>query len=599
MAKRRKSDTLNEEDKKPLNKENFKKLTGVFQFIKPYKGYFIAGLFFLLISSTTLLGFPYVMGKLVDVAQGKASGIFTEIDTVAFILIGILAVQSFFSFFRVYLFAQVSERAMADMRAKLYNKLMSLPMTFYDKSRVGELVSRITSDVSLLQDTFSVTLAEFIRQVATLIIGAAIIFYFTPQLALFMIATFPVLVIAAMIFGRFIRKLSKKTQSELASANIIVEETLQSINIVKAFTSELVEVMRYRKSLDKVVKVALKSATYRGAFISFIIFAMFGGIVAVLWYGATLVQEGSMSVGDLLSFVLYTTFIGGSIAGLGDLYGQIQKAIGASERVMEILQEEEELKIEAKEKLALEGEIELKNVSFSYPTRKDVKVLNGLNMSVKAGEKVALVGHSGAGKSTIIQLLMRFYPLTSGMISVDEQNINSLPITGYRQNIGIVPQEIILFGGSIRENIAYGKPDASDNEVIEAAEKANAWLFIKDFPEGLDTLVGERGVKLSGGQRQRIAIARAILKDPKILILDEATSSLDAESEYLVQQALDQLMQNRTTIIIAHRLATIRKVDKIFVLNEGQISEQGSHQELLASENGTYSNLVRLQLQDS
>jgi ABC-type multidrug transport system fused ATPase/permease subunit len=401
-----------------------------------------------------------------------------------------------------------------------------------------------------------------------------------------------------MVFGRFIRKLSKKTQSELASANVIVEETLQSINIVKAFTSELTEVLRYRKSLDKVVKVALKSATYRGAFISFIIFAMFGGIVAVLWYGASLVQEGSMSVGDLLSFVLYTTFIGGSIAGLGDLYGQIQKAIGASERVMEILQEEEEFKIEAKEKIHLQGAIQFENVKFSYPTRKDVQVLKNLNLSVGAGEKIALVGHSGAGKSTIIQLLMRFYPLGSGQIKVDDQNIESLSITGYRQNIGIVPQEIILFGGSIRENIAYGKPNASDEEIIAAAEKANAWLFIKDFPEGLDTLVGERGVKLSGGQRQRIAIARAILKDPKILILDEATSSLDAESENLVQQALDELMKNRTTIIIAHRLATIRKVDKIFVLKEGQISEQGSHQELLESENGTYSNLVKLQLQD-
>ncbi|WMN12364.1 ABC transporter transmembrane domain-containing protein [Marivirga salinae] len=598
MAKRRKSEPLNEEEKKPLNKENFKKLTGVFQFIKPYKGYFIAGLFFLLISSTTLLALPYVMGKIVDVAQGRTSGVFTGINRVALILIGILAVQSFFSFFRVYLFAQVSERAMADVRAKLYTKLMSLPMTFYDKSRVGELVSRITSDVSLLQDTFSITLAEFIRQVSTLIIGAGIIFYFTPKLAAFMIATFPVLVIAAMVFGKFIRKLSKKTQSELASANIIVEETLQSINIVKAFTSELLEVMRYRKSLDKVVKVALKSATFRGAFISFIIFAMFGGIVAVLWYGATLVQEGTMTVGDLLSFVLYTTFIGASIAGLGDLYGQIQKAIGASERVMEILQEEEEFKIEEKEKIHLQGAIQFEDVKFSYPTRKDVQVLKGLNLTVGAGEKVALVGHSGAGKSTIIQLLMRFYPLASGQIKVDDQNIESLSITGYRQNIGIVPQEIILFGGSIRENIAYGKPNASDEEIIAAAEKANAWLFIKDFPEGLDTLVGERGVKLSGGQRQRIAIARAILKDPKILILDEATSSLDAESENLVQQALDELMKDRTTIIIAHRLATIRKVDKIFVLKEGQISEQGSHQELLESENGTYSNLVKLQLQD-
>ncbi len=600
MAKSRRGSALNEEEKRPLNKENIKKLTGIFSFIKPYKGYFIVGLFFLLISSTTLLGFPYVAGKLVDVAQGNAAGIFSDINRVAIILIGILAVQSTFSFFRVYLFAQVSERAMADMRTGLYSKLMELPMTFYDKKRIGEIVSRITTDIALLQDTFSVTLAEFIRQISTLIIGSIVIFYLTPELALFMLATFPVLVIAAMVFGKFIRKLSKKTQDELAAANVVVEETLQSINVVKAFTSELIEVLRYKKSMGKVVKVALKSATYRGAFISFIIFAMFGGIVAVMWYGANLVQDGEMSVGDLLSFVLYTTFIGGSIAGLGDLYGQIQKAIGSSERVIEILEEEGEQKISEQNypDIALDGNIEFNKVGFSYPTRKDVKVLHNLGFEVKAGEKIALVGHSGAGKSTIIQLLLRFYDIDSGQIKVDNQEISKYSLSAYRKNIGIVPQEIILFGGTIRENIAYGKPGATEEEILEAAEKANAWLFIKDFPEGLDTLVGERGVKLSGGQRQRIAIARAILKNPKILILDEATSSLDAESENYVKEALDELMKNRTTIIIAHRLATIRKVDKIYVLKEGKISESGSHEELLATENGTYNNLIKLQLQD-
>lgn len=489
---------------------------------------------------------------------------------------------------------------MADMRISLYSKLMGLPMTFYDKKRIGELVSRITTDIALLQDTFSTTLAEFIRQIATLIIGSIIIFYATPELSLFMLATFPVLVVAAMIFGKFIRKLSKKTQDELASANVIVEETLQSINIVKAFTSEIIEVLRYKKSMERVVKIALKSATYRGAFISFIIFAMFGGIVAVMWYGATLVQSGEMSVGDLLSFVLYTTFIGGSIAGLGDLYGQIQKAIGASERVMEILNEEGEQNIEEKviEKMPLYGDIKLNNIDFSYPTREDVQVLKRLSFNVKAGEKVALVGHSGAGKSTIIQLLLRFYPVGSGEILVDGKNINQYPLSSYRQNIGIVPQEIILFGGTIKENIAYGKPGATDEEVLDAARKANAWLFIKDFPEGMDTLVGERGVKLSGGQRQRIAIARAILKNPVILILDEATSSLDAESESYVQEALDELMKNRTTIIIAHRLATIRKVNKIYVLKDGQIAESGTHEELITTIDGTYNNLVKLQLQD-
>jgi len=599
MAKSRRGNTLSEEEKRPLNKENFRKLFGIFKFIKPYKGYFIAGLFFLLISSTTLLGFPYVTGKLVDVAQGDANGIFTNINRVAILLIVILAIQSIFSFFRVYLFAQVSERSMADMRVSLYKKLMELPMTFYDSKRIGELTSRITTDIALLQDTFSVTLAELIRQVSTLIIGTAIIFYATPKLSVFMIATFPVLVIAAMIFGKFIRKLSKKTQDELADANVIVEETLQSINIVKAFTSELMEVLRYRTSMDKVVKIALKSATYRGAFISFIIFSMFGGIVAVMWYGASLVQAGEMSVGDLLSFVLYTTFIGGSIAGLGDLYGQLQKAIGASERVMEIIAEEGEQIVDEQEQTnQVEGLINFNKVSFSYPTRPDVEVLNNLSFEVQAGEKIALVGHSGAGKSTIIQLLMRFYPINGGEISVDGKNINNYDLSAFRKNIGIVPQEIILFGGTIRENIAYGKPNATEEEIRSAAEQANAMLFIEDFPEGLETIVGERGVKLSGGQRQRIAIARAILKNPKILILDEATSSLDAESEHYVQQALDKLMKGRTTIIIAHRLATIRKVDTIYVLNDGQIAEQGTHDELLAASDGTYNNLVKLQLQD-
>ncbi len=600
MAKGRRGSGINEEEKRPLNKENFKKLSSVFKFIKPYKGYFIAGLFFLLISSTTLLGFPYVTGKLVDVAQGAKEGIFNDINKVAYILIGILAVQSIFSFFRVYLFAQVSERSMADMRTSLFGKLMELPMTFYDKKRIGELTSRITTDIALLQDTFSVTLAEFIRQIATLVIGSIIIFYSTPELSLFMIATFPILIISALIFGKFIRKLSKKTQDELATANIIVEESLQSINVVKAFTSELIEVLRYRKSMNSVVKVALKSATYRGAFISFIIFAMFGGIVAVMWYGANLVQSGEMSVGDLLSFVLYTTFIGGSIAGLGDLYGQIQKAIGASERVMEILGEESEQEIADTpiQQLAINGDIEFNNIQFAYPTRKDINVLNELSFQVKSGEKVALVGHSGAGKSTIIQLLLRFYNVDKGEIKVDDKNINKFNLSSFRKNIGIVPQEIILFGGSIKENIAYGKPDATDEEILEAAKKANAWLFIKDFPEKMETLVGERGVKLSGGQRQRIAIARAILKNPSILILDEATSSLDAESENYVKEALDELMKNRTTIIIAHRLATIRKVDKIYVLKEGHITEAGTHDELLATENGTYNNLIKLQLQD-
>jgi ABC transporter fused permease/ATP-binding protein len=595
MAKK-KGTALDPAEKRNLNKQNLSKLGGIFSYMMPYKWAFFSGLIFLLFSSLTLLTFPFVAGKLIDTAQGS-SWIVGDVNSIAWILIGILAVQSIFSFFRVWLFALVSERSMRDIRLALYSKLVRLPMTFFDKRRTGELISRVTADVSQLQDTFSTTLAELFRQVITLVAGVGFLLYNTPKLTLFMLGTFPVLVLIAMVFGRFIRKLSKKTQDELAAANVIVEETLQSISTVKSFVGEAYESLRYGKGLNSVVGVALTTAKYRGAFISFIIFALFGGIVAVMWYGASLVAEGAMSVGELVSFVLYTTFIGGSIAGLGDIYSNVQKAIGSSERVLEILDEAGEPEngvITGR----FEGRIEFDSVGFTYPTRTEVEVLKQVTFRVEPGEKVALAGHSGAGKSTIIQLLLRFYEVGQGRILVDGRDVIEWDLKALRSKIGIVPQEVLLFGGSIRENIAYAKPDATDDEIILAAQKANAWQFISKFPEGLDTLVGERGVKLSGGQRQRVAIARAILKDPAILILDEATSSLDAESESLVQQALDELMKGRTTLIIAHRLATIRKVDRIYALSEGRILEQGSHKELVQNEAGFYANLVRLQFSD-
>jgi len=586
----------NKDKKIRISRQSLKKLYAVFGFVRPYLHYLIPGILFLMLSSLTLLAFPFLVGKLIDVAAGNQDWILNSLGSIALILIGILLIQGIFSFFRVYLFALTSEKAVADIRESLYRKFMFLPMKFYDQNRIGEMISRITADVTLLHDSLSITLAEFVRQVATLVIGTLIIFITSPKLTIFMFAIFPLVIIIALVFGRYIRSLSKKTQENLSQTNIIVEETLQAVREVKAFTNEWREIRRYGQSMKSVVNIALRTALFRGGFISFIIFALFGTIVAVIWYGATLVSEGMISVGDLLSFVLYTTFIGGSIAGLGDIYSQLQKSVGASERVMEIIGEEEEESRGGDKKIRLTERISYRDVFFAYPTRKDQTVLKGINLDIRKGEKIALVGPSGAGKSTIIQLLLRFYAPDKGKLQIDETDIKDIDLAHYRGRIAIVPQDVILFGGTIRENILYGYPDADDNEIELAAKKANAFDFITEFPEGMDTLVGERGVKLSGGQRQRIAIARAILRDPDILILDEATSSLDSNSEYQVKEALDLLMHNRTTIIIAHRLATIKKVDKIYVIQSGKIVESGVHHELLRKMNGVYANLVKMQI---
>lgn len=595
MAKRK---FLEEGEKRPVNKEGFKRLAGIFKFMLPYRWTFAFGLVALGLSSGILLSFPYFAGQMLDVAQGKKSFIFTTVNQIGITLMSILAIQSVFSFIRVYTFTQVSERTLADLRQAVYSKIIWLPMSFFDSRRVGELTSRLTSDVGTLQDVFTFTLAELLRQVLILVIGIPLIFFLTPKLALFMLLTFPVLVIAALIFGKFIRKMSKKSQDQLAQSNVIVEETLQSIAVVKAFTNELFEIVRYKKSLSDVVATAIRTAKYRGLFISFTILAFFGGIVAVGWYGAYLLQNEIISVGELFSFIFYTSFIGASIAGLGDIYSQLQRSIGASERILEILGTQDEQPLPS-QSLKLQGDIRFENVSFEYPSRVDYPILKSISIQIKPGEKIALVGASGAGKSTITSLLMRLYSIQQGSIKVDGQPIEEYNLSAYRNNIGIVPQEVILFGGTILENIAYGKPNATEAEVIAAAQKANAWEFIDGFPEKLKTVVGDRGIKLSGGQRQRVAIARAILKDPAILILDEATSSLDAKSERLVQDALEKLMENRTTIVIAHRLSTIRKVDRILVIKDGQVAESGSHQQLTANEMGIYTNLLKLQLEIS
>lgn len=599
MGMRRRNRENSEEQRPKLTRENIREAAAIFKYIRPYRWSFFFGLVLLFLSSVVFMIFPYLSGLMVDVAQGNAETNYSLKD-IGWILLIVLIVQGFVSYMRVYLFAIVSEKGIANVRRALYEKLVSLPITFFEENRVGDLVSRLTADVEKLYNAFSITLAEFIRQVIILVVGVMFLAFRAPKLSLIMLATFPVIVVGAMLFGRFIRKLSKDRQQALADSNISLNETTSAIQVVKAFTNELFESLRYGVNIDKVVKVSLHYARWRALFSVFIITFLFGALFFIVWQGAIMVSDGSMTAGRLIEFVVYTGIIGGAIAGLGNFYTELLGAIGATERIREILKEEEEVHLDdAKnlERAPIEGHISYKDVYFNYPTRSDVPVLQGLSFEVEPGNKVALVGTSGAGKSTIVQLLLKFYKMNKGVIKVDGKDIQDYNTTAFRKNIAIVPQEVILFGGTIRENVLYGRPDATEEEIIDAAKQANAWSFIQSFPEGLDTLVGERGVKLSGGQRQRIAIARAILKDPAILLLDEATSSLDAESERVVQEALNTLMQGRTSIIIAHRLATIREVDQILVIDKGQIIEQGTHEELSSIEDGAYNTLAKLQFE--
>ncbi len=589
MFSRNKSD-LKEPTKPKVSRESFKKALKIFRFIRPYRGYFIVGMILLTLSSSLFMVFPFLAGLMVDIAAGKATFDYSLVE-VGLGLMALLIVQGAISFSRVIAFAIVSEKGIADIRKALYQKLISFPITFFEENKSGDLISRLTADVEKLYSTFSLSLAEFLRQVIILVSGIVFLGIISPQLSLIMILTFPGVVIAAIFFGRFIRKLSKKRQEELAHSNSLLSESIQTIMVIKAFTSEIFELRKYNKSISNVVSVALKYARSRAAFSVFIVTVMFGAIFFIIWQGALMVQKGDMSVGNLVAFITYTGIIGAAIGGLGNFTPEILGAIGATERVREILNTESEVELEGLPPIdssPIEGHISIRDVRFRYPTRPDIEVLQGINMDIKAGQKVALVGPSGAGKSTIIQLLLRFYEIEAGDILVDGKSIYDSNIRDYRHNLALVPQEVILFGGSIRENILYGREDATEAEIIAAAEKSNSWEFISKFPEGLETLIGERGVKLSGGQRQRIAIARAILKDPKILLLDEATSSLDAESEKVVQDALDKLMEGRTSIIIAHRLSTIRDVDQIYVLDQGKIAETGTHEELFEQADGLY-----------
>ena len=596
----------NDTPRPKISRENLREALKIFEYFRPYRWKFIFGLVLLVLGSSVFLVFPSLIGRSLDIAQKNLVSDL-NLTEVGMWLLAILIFQGIVSYARVMMFAQVSERGTADIRVAVYQRIIALPMVFFEKSRVGELVSRLTNDVEKLYYAVYFVVAEFLRQIIILIGGIGVLLWMSPRLAFVMLAVFPIIVVGAIFFGRWVRKLSKERQTTLAETNTILDETLQSIHAVKAFTNELFESRRYGRSNTKVVGVSMRYAQVRAVFAVFIITMLFGALFFVILYGMYMVQmdvalpidaPDKFTAGKLIAFVTYTAIIGASIASLGNFYTELVGAVGATERLREILKSPTETEERARGNVPagrLKGNVSFQNVQFSYPTRADVEVLKGVSLDIPAGRKVAIVGQSGAGKSTIMQLLLQFHFPTSGRITVDGREIYDYELEAYRQNFAIVPQEVILFGGTIRENILYGKPDATEAEIIEAARQAHAWDFIRTFPEALETVVGERGIKLSGGQRQRIAIARAILRNPAILLLDEATSSLDAESEKVVQDALHNLMKNRTSIIIAHRLATIREVDCIYVLEGGRIVEQGTHEELSNLEDGAYSSLARLQ----
>ena len=591
--------------KAKLDRENLKQALELFRYLRPYRGRFSAALASLFVSSLLSLSFPYLAGSILDAAVQhiKGGGSMAGADRTALLLMGILAVQAGLSFFQSLSFATAGQRSLVDLRRDTYARLISLPMTFFAQRRVGELASRLSSDLIQIEDTLIVVLPQFLRQTTILIGGIALIAVTSLQLTGIMLASLPVIVVAAVVFGRKTRKISREAQDRLADTATIVEETLQGILNVKAFSNEGYELNRYHAGLGSFLTTTLRGARLRAAFVAFIIFALFGFIVLVLWSGARLLQQGEITFGQLTRFGLYTTFVAGAMGQFAELYSQLQKAIGATQRVRELLRETGEVEVllgptPPSTLPRLRGDIVFENVHFSYPSRQGVEVLHAVNLAAASGQRIALVGPSGAGKSTLISLLLRLYDPSSGRLLIDGRDARDYRLTELRGQMSMVPQEVLLFGGSIADNIAYGKPGASTEEIEQAAQQANAHEFIQAFPERYATLVGERGIKLSGGQRQRVAIARAILKNPAILILDEATSSLDSESERLIQEALETLMRGRTSFIIAHRLATVRHVDRIIVIAGGRVVESGTHEELQAVADGTYRRLAALQFRE-
>ena len=576
-------------------REQVSQLTRLFGLLRPYRGWLAVAIVGVVIAASLGLVFPRIMGGLVDTALG-AEGSIGALDRIALLLFGVFLVQGVFNYLRIYALAVVGEGVVADLRRSVYDRIVRLPVPFFDGRRTGEITSRLTSDAVVVQSTVSSSAAQALSQGITLVGGVVLLVVISPMLSLTVLTFLPVVIIAAAFFGRRLRRVSTSFQDEIAEANALADESIASIRVIKWFTAEDDAASRYNSAINKSYSVALRRARLRALFVPFVTFIAFGTLALVLWVGGRLVFNGELTPGELVSFLLYTLIVAGAIGAFTGLYSELQEALGASQRIFELLDEPVEVP-EPATPLAPEvrlGSVQFRGVSFSYPGR-DIEVLSNIDLAIAPGETVALVGPSGAGKSTLTQLMPRFYDTSSGEVLVDGIDVRNQGLTELRSEMAAVPQEVQLFSGTIAENLRVAKPGASDSDLITAAETANAHDFIVAFPDGYDTVVGERGVQLSGGQRQRVAIARAVLADPRILILDEATSSLDAESEGLVQDALNRLMEDRTTIVIAHRLSTVRAADRIVVLAAGTIAEEGTHDDLVAS-GGLYTEISAKQL---